>query len=64
MKSIKVNPDKTGWTKIDGDVKTIVVHFKNGHKEAVSLVDFLVSTKAHKQIVQIDCYKEGEEVKL
>lgn len=62
MITIKTNPDKTGWTRIDGDTKTIVAHFKDGHKETFSLVDFLIATKAHKHVVQIDCYKEGEDI--
>ena len=63
MKSIKVNPDQTGWVSIDGDVKTIVAHFKDGHTETFSMVEFLVAHKAHKQVIQIDCYKEDEEIK-
>ena len=63
MKTIKVNPNETGWLRIDGDVKTIVAHFKDGHKETFSLVQFLVAKKAHKNVIQIDCYKEGEEIK-
>lgn len=42
MKTIKINPDETGWIKIDGSVKTVVAHFKDGHKETFSLVDFLI----------------------
>ena len=61
MKTIKINPDETGWVKIDGSVRTIVAHFKDGHKETFSLVDFL-TFKHRKLVVQIDCYEEGEEI--
>ena len=63
MKSVKINPDKTGWTKVSGDTKTIVAHFKDGHKETFTLFEFLMAHKAHKYVIQIDCYKEGEEIK-
>ena len=62
MKTIKINPDETGWVKIDGSVRTIVAHFKDGHKETFSLVDFL-TFKRRNLVVQIDCYEEGEEIK-
>ena len=63
MKSVKMNPDKTGWATFPGDTKTIVAHFKDGHKETFTLVDFLMAHKTRKQVIQIDCYKEGEEIK-
>ena len=64
MKTIKFNPKETGWVSIDGDVKTIVAHFNDGHKETMSLLDFVAINKRKKnKIVQIDCYKEGEEIK-
>ena len=59
MKKIKINPNKTGWVKFDGSVKTIVAHFKDGHKETFSTVDFLMFRRKN-LIVQIDCYDEGE----
>ena len=62
MKTIKISPDKKGWVKIDGKVRTIVAHFKDGHKETFSLVDFLVF-KHRNRVVQIDCYEEGEDIK-
>ena len=62
MKTIKINPDETGWVKIDGSVRTIVAHFKDGHKETFSLVDFL-TFKRRNLVVQIDCYEEGEKIK-
>ena len=63
MKSVKVNPETTGWTTFPGDTATIIAHFKGGHKERFTLVEFLVAKKAHKHVVQLDCYKEGEEIK-
>lgn len=63
MKTIKINPDETGWVGIEGGTETIVAHFKDGHKETFTLVDFLMAHKVRKQVVQIDCYKEGEEIK-
>ena len=65
MKSVKVNPDKTRWTTFPGDTKTIIAHFKDGHKEKFTLVEFLllVAKKAYKNVIQLDFYKEGEEIK-
>lgn len=64
MKTIKFNPKETGWITIDGDVKTIVAHFNDSHKETMSIFDFATMGKRKKnKIVQIDCYKEGEEIK-
>lgn len=64
MKTIKFNPKETGWIRIDGGVKTIVAHFNDGHKETMSLLDFVTINKRKKnKMVQIDCYKEGEEIK-
>lgn len=64
METIKFNSKETGWTSIPVDVATIVVHFNDGSKEPKSLVDFLTMKKGEKNnIVQIDCYKNGEEIK-
>lgn len=63
MKTIKFNPKETGWISIDGDVITIVAHFNDGHKETISFLDFVtISKRKYNKIVQIDCYKEGEEI--
>lgn len=62
MITIKIDPDKTGWVKIDGTVRTIVAHFKDGHKETFSLVDYLTYRRKN-DVVKIDCYGEGEEIK-
>jgi len=64
MKTIKINPKETGWIAIDGDVKTIVAHFNDGHEETMSLIDFVtINKRKQNKIVQIDCYKEGKEIK-
>ena len=64
MKTIKFYPKETGWIRIDGSVKTIVAHFNDGHKETMSPLDFVTINKRKKnKIVQIDCYKEYEEIK-
>lgn len=42
MKTIKINPKETGWTRIDGNTKTIVAHFDDGHKETMSLIDYMI----------------------
>ena len=64
MKTIKLNPKETGWIPIDGDIKTIVAHFNDGHKETMSLLCFVtISKRKRNKIMQIDCYKEGEEIK-
>ena len=62
MITIKIDPDKTGWVKIDSTVRTIVAHFKDGHKETFSLVDYLTDRQKN-DVVKIDCYGEGEEIK-
>ena len=62
MKSIKFNPKETGWVSIDGDVVTVVVHFNNGEKETMNTTDFVtMNRRKYNKIVQIDCYKEGEQ---
>ena len=64
MKTIKINPKETGWISIPGDTKTIVAHFNDGHKETFHTFHFATIGKRKKnKIVQIDCYKEGEEIK-
>lgn len=63
MKSIKIDTNKTGWTHIEGDVKNIVAHFNDGHKEKMTVLDFLMSAHKRKNIIQIDLYSEGEEIK-
>lgn len=62
MKSIKIDTNKTGWTHIEGDVKNIVAHFNDGHKEKMTVLDFLISARKRKNIIQIDLYSEGEEI--
>ncbi len=51
---------ETGWHTIPGDTTTIVVHFYDGHKETVGLVDFLIMRKD--KVSKIDCYKAGEKI--
>ena len=63
MKTIKINPKKTGWTRIDGNIKTIVAHFDDGHKETMSLIDYMTAARKRQHVVQIDCYADGEEIK-
>ena len=64
MKTIKINPKETGWLSIPCDIKTIVAHFNDGHKETTPLLALVTINKRKKnKIVQIDCYKEGEEIK-
>ena len=63
MKTIKINPKETGWTRIDGNTNTIVAHFDDGHKETMSLVDYITAVSKSQHVVQIDCYTEGEEIK-
>lgn len=52
--------NETGWQSIPGGTHTIVAHFRDGHKEKMSLVDFLVMGRKCNQVKRIDCYKEGE----
>jgi hypothetical protein len=40
-----------------------VAHFRDGHKEKMSLVEFLVMGRKRNQVKRIDCYEEGEEIK-
>ena len=60
MTSIKVNNEETGWVGIPGNTEKVVVHLKNGDTLAMSLVDFLTMGNK-KNVVQIDCYSEGEK---
>ena len=63
MKTIKFNPKENGWLRIDGDVETIVAHFENGGKETMNFMGFATMNKRKfNKIVQIGCYKEGEEI--
>ena len=55
--------NETGWQSIPGGTHTIVAHFRDGHKEKMSLVDFLVMGRKRNQVKRIDCYEEGEEIK-
>ena len=61
MTSYKVDFKKTGWQEIPTGTRTIVAHYEDGHKQTFDLVDFLVLRNKRK-IVQIDCYKEDEEI--
>ena len=63
MITIKINPNETGWTRIDGNTKTIVAHFDDGHKETMSLIDYITAARKSQHVVQIDCYTDGEEIK-
>ena len=61
MVSCEFDDSKTGWLEIPGGTKTIVAHHKDGHKDTMSLVDFVcLGRRAKKTIVRIDCYQEGE----
>jgi hypothetical protein len=63
MNSYKIDPHQTGWLSIQGGTKIIVAHFKDGHKENMELVEFLTCGRRKlKNIIQIDCYAEGEEI--
>lgn len=55
-KSYKIDPNKTGWLKIDGNVTTMVAHFDDGHRETMSPVEYLTSVDKRKHIIQIDFY--------
>ena len=61
MISIKIDNAKTGWTKIPGTTKIVVVHFNDGHKKAMDLLDFITLGKRDaKKVIQIDCYTESD----
>lgn len=59
MESQKVDFTKDGWIDMPAGTRTIVAHYKDGHKETMALEEFLLLRNKRK-IVQIDCYKEGE----
>ena len=61
MKSYKVDFSETGFVKIDGDVETIVAHYRDGRKETMPIFQFLTLKKKN-DIIQIDCYKKGEKL--
>ena len=60
MKSYKLSPNQTGWMSISGDTAFIVAHYKDGHTERMGLFDFVAYPKRRKNVIQIDCYSEGE----
>ena len=60
MKSYKIDPKAKGWMGISGDTKVIVAHYKDGHTERMGLFDFVAYPKRRKNVIQIDCYSEGE----
>ena len=63
MTSIEVNNTVTGWVAIPPKTERIVAHFKDGHTEIVSLVEYITMEKRKKNLVnQIDCYLESEEL--
>lgn len=63
MTSIKVDNTITGWVAIPPKTEKIVAHFKDGHTETISLVEYIIMGKRKKNLVnQIDCYSESEEL--
>ena len=63
MKTYQIDPNKTEWLRLDGQVSVIVAHFKDGHKEKFSLIDFVTLTRRRqRQITRIDCYNKGEKI--
>ena len=60
MKTIELG-NETGWVKIPGDTEKIVVTFKDGHQETVTLYEFL--SKRSKNIQKIECYTAEEAKK-
>ena len=63
MKSIEVDNTVTGWTAIPPKTEKIVAHFKDGHTETISLVEYITMHKRKKNLViRIDCYSASEEL--
>lgn len=61
MISIKIDNAKTGWTKIPGTTKKVIVHFNDGNKKEMDLLDFITLGKRDaKKVIQIDCYTESD----
>lgn len=61
MKTYFIDPRERGWMSISGDVKVIVAHYKDGHKEKMGLMDYVSNPRRRKNVVQIDCYTEDEK---
>lgn len=60
MKTYDVN-NGAGFIELPATIKKVVAHFKNGHKEEMGLLDFLVlKPRVKKQIVKIDCYNDED----
>ena len=60
MKTYEVN-NGAGYISLPATVKKVVAHFKDGHTEEYSLLDFLVlKVRVKKRIVSIDCYDEND----
>ena len=63
MESIKVDNTVTGWTAIPSKTERIVAHFKDGHTETISLVEYITMPKRkYNKVIQIDCYSASEEL--
>lgn len=63
MNTYEFNNKETGWVTIPRGTKTVVAHFKDGHKETMELCQFLVlGVRKKNQITRIDCYSEGEKI--
>jgi len=63
MTSIEVDNTVTGWVAIPPTTENIVAHFKDGHTETISLVEYIMMHKRKKNLViQIDCYSASEEL--
>lgn len=49
----------TGWLSIPTTVKLVIAHYKDGHSEEMTLLDFVcLKPKIKKLIEKIDCYDE------
>ena len=57
MKSFILS-NETGWLEIPGDTKLVIAHYKDGHTERFTIVEFLAMKKD--KIARIDCYAENE----
>ena len=63
MVNYKVDFTQTGWQEIPADTVNIVAHYKDGAKKVFALWEFVaLGKREQKNIVEIDCYNESEQI--
>lgn len=62
---VRIEIDHTKhWHEIPADTRIIVALFNDGHKETMSIYEYLAMGRKVNKVSVIECYKEGENVEL